>query len=156
MTSPSVDVGAGQRLVALDRADREAGEVVVALGIHARHLGGLAADQGAAGLFAAVGDAGDDGARGRHVELAGGEVVEEEQRLGALHHQVVDAHRDQVDADAVMLAGLDRDLQLGADAVGGGDQKGVAVAGGLEVEEGAEAAQPGIATRCAPSIWPAA
>ena len=36
------------------------------------------------------------------VELAGGEVVEEEQRLGALHHQVVDAHGDQVDADRVV------------------------------------------------------
>jgi hypothetical protein len=43
-----------------------------------------------------------------------------------------------------MPAGLDRDLQLGADAVGGGDQQGVAIAGGLEVEEGAEATQAGI------------
>ena len=34
------------------------------------------------------------------VELAAGEVVEEEQRLGALHEHVVHAHRDQVDADA--------------------------------------------------------
>jgi hypothetical protein len=34
------------------------------------------------------------------VELAGGEIVEEEQRLGALHDQIVDAHRDQIDPDA--------------------------------------------------------
>ena len=141
ITSPSAHVGAGQRLVALHRADGEAGEVVVALGIHARHLGRLAADQRAAGLPAALGDAGDDLARGVDVELAGGEIVEEEQRLGALHHQVVDAHGDEVDADAVVLAGLDGDLQLGADAVGGGDQQRVVVAGGLQVEQGAEAAQ---------------
>ncbi len=49
---------------------------------------------------------------------AGGEIIEEEQRLGALHHQVVDAHGDQVDADRRMQPGLDRDAQLGADAIG--------------------------------------
>ena len=38
------------------------------------------------------------------VELAAGEVVEEEQRLGALHEDVVDAHRHQVDADRVVAA----------------------------------------------------
>ena len=55
-------------------------------------------------------------------ELAGREIVEEEQRLGALHDDVVDAHRDEVDADRVVAAGLDRDLHLGADAVVGRDQ----------------------------------
>ena len=56
-------IGARQELAALDGADREAGEVVVAAVVHARHLGRLAADQRAAGLAAALGDAGDD-ARG--------------------------------------------------------------------------------------------
>ena len=36
---------------------------------------------------------------GGDIELAGGEVVEEEQRLGALDDDVVDAHGDEVDAD---------------------------------------------------------
>ena len=63
------------------------------------------------------------------VEPAGREIVEEEQRLGALHDQVVDAHRHQVDADRVVQAGLDGELQLGADAVGGGDQDRVGEAG---------------------------
>jgi hypothetical protein len=40
-----------------------------------------------------------------------------------------------------MLAGGNCDLQLGADAVGGGNQDGIAVARGLQVEQGAEAAQ---------------
>ena len=78
------------------------------------------------------------------VELAGGEIVEEEQRLGALDDEVVDAHRDQVDADAVMLAGVDGQLELGADAVVGGDEQRVVIARGLEVEEAAEAAQFGV------------
>ena len=38
------------------------------------------------------------------IELAGGEIVEEEQRLGALHDEVVDAHGDEVDADRVVHA----------------------------------------------------
>jgi hypothetical protein len=40
--------------------------------------------------------------------------------------------------------GGDGDLQLGADAVVGGDQQGVAVAGRLQVEEAAEAAEAGV------------
>ena len=78
----------------------------------------------------------------RGSQLAGGEVVQEEQRLGALHHDVVDAHRHQVDADGVVDAGLDRDLQLGADAVGAGDQHRIDESRRLQVEQRAEAAEP--------------
>ncbi len=138
------DILSGQDLAALGGADGEAGEVVVLAGIHARHFGRLAADQRASRLPAAFGDACHDVAAGAHVELAGGEVVEEEQRLGALDHEVVDAHRDKVDPDGVVLAGRYGDLQLGADAVGAGDEDRVLVAGGLEVEQGAESAQTGI------------
>ena len=116
------DVAARQQPVAFGGADREAGEVVVALGIHAGHLRRLAADQGAAGAPAAFGDAGDDATSGVDIEPAAGIVVEEEQRLGALDHDVVDAHRHQVDADRVGNARLDRDLELGADAVGARDE----------------------------------
>ena len=77
-------------------------------------------------------------------ELAGGEIVEEEQRLGALHHQIVDAHGDEVDADRAVNAGLDGDLELGADAVGGRDQDRIGEAGRLQVEQAAEAADLGV------------
>ena len=55
------------------------------------------------------------------LQAAGGVVVEEEDRLGALHDHVVRAHGDEVDADRVVAAGLDGQPQLGADAVGAGD-----------------------------------
>jgi hypothetical protein len=58
-----------------------------------------------------------------------------------LHHEVVDAHGDEIDADGVVLARSDRDLELGADAVGGGDENRILVAGCLEIEESAEAAE---------------
>ena len=112
--------------------------------VHAGHLGGLAADQRAAGLAAALGDALDDRGAGLGIELAAGEVVEEEQRLGALHDEVVDAHRDEIDADGVVQSGFDRDLELGADAVGAGDQHRILEAGALEVEQPAEAADFGV------------
>ncbi len=52
------------------------------------------------------------------VELAGGEVIQEEQRRGALHGDVVHAVVHQVLAHRVVAAGLNGDLQLGAHAVG--------------------------------------
>jgi hypothetical protein len=91
-------------------------------------------------LPAADGDAGDHGGADFRFELAAGVVVEEEQRLGALYHQVVDAHGDQIDADGVVAAGLDGDLDLGADAVGGRHQDRIGHAQAFEVEQAAEAA----------------
>ena len=46
-----------------------------------------------------------------------------------------------------MPPGLDGDLELGADAVVGGDQQRIAKAGRLEVEQPAEPAEPGVARR---------
>ncbi len=135
----AVDRGA-----ALDRADGKAGEIVVARPIEARHFRRLAADQGAADLAAGRCDAGDHAFRLRHVEPAGREIIEEQERLGALHDEVVDAHRHEIDAHRVVAPRLDRDLELGADAVGGDDEDGIAVARRLQIEERAEAAQSGV------------
>src|SRR4029079_19254490 len=133
------DIFPRQQRFALYRADGEAGEIVVAGRIDPRHLGGLAADQRRAGLLAAFGDAADHRWGHAEIELAGGEIVEKEQRLGALHDDVVDVHGDEVDADAVVNAGFDGEVELGADAVGGGDQHGVLEAANLEIEQTAEA-----------------
>ncbi len=138
------DIGARQQRAALGGADREAGEVVVARLIEARHLGGLAADQRAVRLPAALGDALDDPRADVRLEFSTGKVVEKKQRLGALHDEVVDRHGDEIDADGLVPAGLDRDLDLGADAVGGGDQHRVDKAGPLEVEQAAKAADLGV------------
>jgi len=46
-----------------------------------------------------------------------------------------------------VAAGGDGDLELGADAIGGGDQDRVLVARGLEVEERAETAKTGSRAR---------
>ena len=143
------EIAPRQELAPLGGADREAGEVEVAPLIEPRHLGGLAADERGAGDPAALGDAGDDLDGVSRLELAGGEIVEEEQRLGALDDEIVDAHGDQIDADRVENAGVDGDLQLGADPVGGRDQDRVRITRRLEVEEPAESADLGIRSRSA-------
>jgi hypothetical protein len=60
-----------------------------------------------------------------------------------VHEKVVDAHRDQVDADRVVTVGREGDLELGADAVRGRHEDGLAVArrDRDEGREGADAAQ---------------
>ena len=134
------NIAGWQELAAFGSTDGKAGEIVVAGGIHAGHFGRFAADQRAARLAAAGGNAADDGRTLVGVELAGREIIEEEQRLGALHDEIVDAHGDEVDADGVVIVGIDRDLQLGADAVIGGDENRIGKACRLEVEQPAEAA----------------
>ena len=119
-------------------------EVVIAVLVETGHFGGLAADQRAAGFAAALGDAGNDGGGGLRIELAAGKIIQKEQRLGALHHEIVDRHRHQIDADAAVQAGLDRDLDLGADAIGGRDQNRVLEARGLQIEQAAEPADFGV------------
>ena len=75
------DAPAVDQSLALDDADDEAGEVVFAVGVEARHLGGLAAEQRAAVLAARARESFDDLHRDVGIEPAGREVVEEEQRL---------------------------------------------------------------------------
>ena len=127
-TSPAAMFVRGRISRLLDDADAEAGEVVVLAVIEAGQLGGLATDERAARLPAALGDAADDARAGLDVERAGREVVEEEQRLGAGDEHVVDAHRDEVDADRVVAVRRERRLQLRADTIGAADEDRLLVA----------------------------
>ncbi len=110
--------------------------------VHARHFGRFSAHQRAARLHAAFDDARDEAFAHADVEFSGRKIVEKEQRLGALDDHVVDAHGHQIDAHGVVPAGVDRQAQLGADAVGSGHQHGLAVAIERHLDQGAESAQP--------------
>ena len=126
----------------LDNSDGESGEVVFAGHERVRMLGGFTADECATGLLAARGDALDDLARHRHVEPLANVIVEEEQRLGALDQDVVDAHRDQVHADGVVAVEREGKFELGPDPVGAGDQHRFAIALG-QLDQRAEPADAG-------------
>ena len=131
----------GQQGPALGGADRETGDVEIAGSVNAGHLRRLSADQCAAGLRAPLGDASQDGRHDVLVELAGREIVQEKQRLSALDDNVVDAHRDQVDADRVIDAALGGDLQLGADAVVRRNQDRIDKARRAKIEQSAKSAE---------------
>src|SRR4029078_7838926 len=115
-------------------------EIVIAGLVEARHLGSLAADQRAPRLFASQRDPFHDQGAYLGRKLAAGKIVEEEERFGALYDEVIDRHRDTIDADRVVDVGFNRDLDLGADAIGGGDQHRIGEARTLEVEKSPEAA----------------
>ena len=103
-TSPGDKRAAVDDTRAVDKADDKAGKVVLAVGVEPRHLGGLAAEQRAPVFAAGLCHAADDllGHFGR--QPARGQVVEEEQRTGALHQDVVDAVVHQILAHGVMTS----------------------------------------------------
>ena len=121
-------------------ADRETSEIVFVLVVHARHFSGFTADQCRTGLHAAVGHAGYDLLEQSRIVLAAGDVVKEEQRFGTLSGDVVDAHGHAIDADGVVLICHLGDHELGAHAVGTGDENRLFVSKGSQVKKAAEAA----------------
>ncbi len=129
------------KCASLGRADDEAGQIVFAGVIDAGHLRGLAADQRASVGAASARDAGDHCGRDVGIQFADREIIQEEQRQRALHGDVVDAVVHQILADGVVAAGEERDLQLGAHAVGRTHQHGLAESG--QLERGAERADIG-------------
>ena len=70
--------------------DDESGEVEVAAGIEPGHLGGLAADQGAPHFLTPPDDAPHEGFHALFIQIAEGNVVEEEEGLGSLGENVID------------------------------------------------------------------
>ena len=122
------DAPAVDHAPALHHTEGEAGDVVLAAPVEGRQLGGLAADEAAAGEPTAAGDAAHERRAATDVERAGREVVEEEERLGADGEEIVDAHRDEIDANRVVTIEGEGDAQLRADAVRTGDEQRVTVA----------------------------
>ena len=87
--------------VGLHDADGRRRQVVVRL-VHEAGVGCLPAEQRAAGVDAAVGDALHDLGDGLGNHLADGDVVLQEQRFGTADDEIVDTHGDQVAADGVV------------------------------------------------------
>ena len=112
----------GDQVFPVYDADRETGQVIFILGIKAGHFRCLAADQGSAGLIAAVTDALDDLGDLFGIILAAGNVIQEKEGLAAGAGHVVDAHGDTVNADRIMPVHQESQLELGPDTVGARQQ----------------------------------
>ena len=137
------DAGTVHQLGVVHDAHAEAGQVVFAIAVHVGHLGGLAAQQGTGGLATAFGHAADDRVGGIHIQLAGGEVVKEEQGGGPLDQDVVDAHGHEVDAHGIVLVEGKGQFELGAHAVGGRNKHGVAHVADFRSEQAPESPDVG-------------
>ena len=122
-------------------AHDEPREVVVRRRVQPRHLCRLTSHERASVLQAARGDAGHDGLDGRRHQRPERHVVEEEERHGTLHEDVVDAVVHEVVPDRVVPLRLDRHLDLGTHAIGTGHEQGAARLGG-HLEHSAKAAEP--------------
>ena len=126
---------------AIHRAAGESGEVIFLLAVKARHLGGLAADERRAGLYTAFGNPRDDVRDPLRDIFAAGDVIQEKQRFCTAGDDVVDAHRDAVDADRVVLVHQKGELEFGADPVGAADQDRPGHAGQVQLKQAAETAK---------------
>src|SRR4030095_2867262 len=107
--------------ILLHNPDDESGEIVFAGGEIAGMLCGFPADQRTSRLPATAGDAAPHGAGYFDIELTANKVVQEKQRLCPLGQDIVHAHSDEIDADGVVNAAHERDLELGSNAVCGGN-----------------------------------
>ncbi len=102
-----------------DDADDRPGEIEVRRLIEPGHLGRLAAEQRHLVVAAGALNASDDLARDIGIELADGQIVEEEQRLRVEDEDVVHAVVDEIGADRAVASGLRGDQDLRPDAVRG-------------------------------------
>ena len=118
----------------LDHAHDEPGQVVFAGGVEVRHLRRLAAEQRARVLLAGPRDAPNHGGDHVPLQVARGEIVQEEERPGPLHQDVVHAMVDEAAAHRVVPLRGERHLQLGAHAVGARYEDRVRHPGGNGVE----------------------
>ena len=114
---------AADEIVSPDRTDYEAHEVEIAALVQTRQLGGLTADQSASGLSTRCCHATDQFRDDALVESSDADIVKEEHGPGACRKDVVHAVVDDIDADGGVPVGGLRDFQLGADAIGAGDEQ---------------------------------
>ena len=141
-----------EQLVRLNQTGCGTGDIVLVLGQQAGVFGGLAANQGGTGLCTCASDTAHDIGDALGNDLAGGNVVGHEQGLGATDHDIVYNHANQVVTDGVVnIQGLSNG-NLGAHAVGGGGQVGLAVLDELgdvvQAREAAHAANNGGVVGC--------
>ncbi len=135
------DPGRPEDPLLVDDAHGESHQVELARLHDAGVLGHLPAQQRGPHLAAPLGHPGHEVGHAGGLDGPGRDVVEEEERLGALAHEVVDAHGHQVHTDGVEAAHLLGHHQLGADAVGRRHQDGPVVAGRFQPEQAPEVAE---------------
>src|SRR5258706_9946708 len=92
----------GEQFFSLDGADDEACKIVFAGGIESGHFRGFSTDEGAARFAASAAHAINELFDDMRVHFSERQVIEKEERLGALYENVVHAVIDEIAADGGM------------------------------------------------------
>ena len=111
-----------EQFFAVDYTDDEACQIVLARRIKARHFRSFAADERAASFAAGAAHALDELLDHLRLEFTHRQIIEEEERLGALHQDVIDAVIDQVATNRGVHAHGHSHFQFRPDSIGAGDQ----------------------------------
>ena len=135
-----LDLGAVDEPGFLHHAGGEAGNVVFAVLVHPGHFGRFSSHEGAAGLAATLGHPRHNGFHLGGNVVPQGHIIQENQGFGPLGENVVDAHGHGIDADAVVPVHCERNLELGAHAVGTAHQDRFLHIQGGEVKHAAKRA----------------
>ena len=114
------------------------GNVIFAVGIHARHFCRFSADKGTSGLAASFCDSGYDCLDFLRDVFADCHIVQEEKWFSALCKDVVYAHCHGIDADGVVLVHCKCQFKFGSDAVGSAYEYRLLDIQSREVEHSAE------------------
>src|SRR5437016_3086965 len=117
---------AGDDLLFFHNANNESGKIVFAFGIEAGHLRGFTANQRATVMAAGLGNSLNNFFRNVRLQVAGGQVIHEEERSSALHCNVIHAMIDQITTYGMVQLHHERHFQLGAYTVNAGNQNRLA------------------------------
>ena len=134
------DFGSVDETGFLDHAGGVTCYIVFASGVHARHLGCLASDEGTSGLTATFGHAADDSLYLCGDVMTCSDVVEEDEGFSALCEHVVDTHSHGVDADGIVFVHREGNLEFGPHAICSADENRFFDVQRCEVEHSAKGA----------------
>ena len=133
-----LDLRAVDELLLLYDTHREAGNIVLAFGVHARHLGRLATNECATCLTATLGHTGYDLLDLGRLVATHGHIVQEQQRFGALCQDIVYAHGHGIDTDRIVLVNGKGQFEFRTHAIRTAHQDGLLDLQGREVEHTAK------------------
>ena len=119
------NVGGIEHLGPIDHAHREARHIVIVRAHNAWVLGHLAAHERTARKLAAIGHALYDLGHVLGLDMADGNIVQEEEGFGAARKDVVHAHGNKILAHGLVAIEHLRQHELGAHTVGAADEDGV-------------------------------
>src|SRR3989338_1602457 len=107
---PGFDLFSVNNLISVRDPYTETCQVKITVGVESGHLSRFAANQGAACLLTALGDALNDFHHPMVIEFSDREIIKKKKRLGAQGQNVIHIHSDEVYAEPLIAFAVHREL----------------------------------------------